>query len=349
MTDPYIKLLVTLSPSMPHFHRFSTDKRIDGIRINSAMMELDELDNEFKAVASSNHTVPLWYDIKGRQLRIREVHPNGDHVELVMNHRIEVQTPTVVLFKGGEDSAILEGFREKDGRQQLVFKPGAPKFNLKSGESICIRDKSFRIKGSTFPDYEIEKIKRVVKSGLFAKYVLSYVESNQDIEQFRQFVGPDAEIMAKIENPRGLNYVMQEFKPEPNLSLMAARGDLYIEVQRPHDILAAQRVIIRADPHACVGSRILLSCVNKAVPDAVDFSELAWLYDIGYRSMMLCDDLCIKEDRLSRAVNAFHEFRSIYAKVTERITRGTPPPTLELRKVGIRNKFTAAMAALVGK
>lgn len=310
---------------MPHFSRFATDKRLQGIRINSAMMELSELDNEFKAVRDTPNAVPLYYDIKGRQLRIRSATYKDNHLEVVLNHPIRVNTPCPVLFKAGEDFAVLNEvcnvtttvpsqISKVEYTQVLIFQPLAPKFRVKAGESICIRDPSFKVLGDTFPSYEIEKIKRVVASGLFTRYVLSYVESQRDIDQFRELVGKDVEIIAKIENVRGLEWVANGFKRQPNLSLMAARGDLYIEVDKPHEILNAMKLIIGADPNAMVGSRILLSCVNREVPDAVDFSELAWLYDIGYRRMMLCDDLCIKEDRLARAVNAFNGFRDHYAQ-----------------------------------
>lgn len=93
---------------------------------------------------------------------------------------------------------------------------------------------------------------------------------------------------------------------------MAARGDLYVEVDKPHEILNAMKLIIKKDPEAFVGSRILLSVINP-VPECHDFSDLAWLYDIGYRKMMLCDEICLKEELLNRAVSVLDAFRKSYA------------------------------------
>ena len=138
------------------------------------------------------------------------------------------------------------------------------------------------------------------------------MEDQRDIEEFREHVG-NTEIIAKIENQNGLDYVATRFKKEDNLSLMAARGDLYVELAKPHHILEALKLIIQKDPDASIGSRILLSLVNSPVPSCADLSELAWLYDLGYRKMMLCDELCLKEDLLSRAVNVFDSFRASYA------------------------------------
>ena len=48
--------------------------------------------------------VPLWFDVKGRQLRVVEALDNPDYLDLRMNHPIKVDTPTVVLLKAGADS-----------------------------------------------------------------------------------------------------------------------------------------------------------------------------------------------------------------------------------------------------
>ena len=173
------------------------------------------------------------------------------------------------------------------------------------------------------------------------KYFLSYVESQRDVDEFLELVGPDCEVQLKIENKKGLRFVSHEFKKRPNLILVAARGDLYIEIDKPHLITEAVELIIEKDPEACVGSRILLSiCAlpdheikrvirlikservdkNNAqkildslsvpqVPSCADFSELAYLYKIGYRKMLLCDELCLREDLLATAINAFESFR----------------------------------------
>jgi pyruvate kinase len=313
--------MVTLSPSMPHFARFAQENRLSGIRVNSAMITADEMEGELQAAAALAKTsVPFWFDLKGRQLRIRKVvpvlecEPAERHVELELNHRIAVNCPTPVLFKAGEDGAELIEVRDqgKGEPQRLIFAPGYPRSNLKEGESLCIRDQSFRVLDNFFPDYEIERIQKVATYG-WTRYVLSYVESQRDIDEFRQYVGPDVEVVAKIESRKGLDWVANGYRRQRNLRLLAARGDLYVEVPRPHQMLAAQELIIEKDPDAIVGSRILLSLCRTDPPESADFSELAWLYSIGYRTMMLCDDLCLHEKLLGTALNVFEEFREDYA------------------------------------
>ncbi|MFA5125192.1 MAG: hypothetical protein WC473_05240 [Patescibacteria group bacterium] len=301
-------LHVTLWPSMPHFDQFANDNRIAGIRLNSAMMSCPELDHELEKIKSSLFGVPLWYDIKGRQLRITEVNFNPHFLDIVINHPISVPTPIPVLFKAGADGAEL--IRLEDGGRRLIFN-GGPEYLVKAGESLHVRHPQLRILGEMFTDEEKLKIEKVRAAG-FTRYYLSYVSNQRYIDEFRELVGPDAEVKLKIEDKKGLEYVATEFKRSDKTSLIAARGDLYVEIDRPHEIMAALKLIIAKDPGACVGSRIMLSVVAEPVPSCSDFLELAWLYDIGYREMMLCDELCLKRDLLTAAVNAFDCFRSAY-------------------------------------
>lgn len=307
-----LDLFVTLWPSFTHFPQFLSDDRVQGIRLNSAMTGLDELDQELESIRklSPRERNSLYFDVKGRQLRITEVHDNFPvDFQLRLNHPISVNTPTDVLFKAGADEATLVAL-EEDGHK-LVFKTG-PRFRLRPGESICIRDSSLRVRGQLFTDVELQKIEKVRKAG-FKRYFLSYVESQRDVDQFLELVGRDSEIQLKIESKAGLQYVANSFKKADNLSLVAARGDLYVEVDRPHDILPALKLIAEKDPDAIAASRLLLSVVAEPVPSCSDFCELAWLRDIGYRRMMLCDDLCLKGELLDVAVSAFDEFRTSYA------------------------------------
>jgi hypothetical protein len=304
-----LDLLVTLQPEFPHFAKFADDKRIAGVRINSAMMPYSELDKQFDKVKAAGPIMPVYFDVKGRQLRITQVHPYPDHLEIDLNHKISCDTPTTVLFKAGEDGAKLE--KVVNGNH-LIFQ-GGPYYNVLPGESLHIRHPSLDVHGSIFTDEEIKKIDLAVKRG-YKNYCLSYVQGQKDIDEFRELVGKDAFIYAKIEDKKGLNFVANNYHKQANLSLMTACGDLFVEVDRPHHILDAVQMILSKDPTACVGSRILLSVIHQSVPSFSDLAQLGWLNNIGYKKMMLCDELCLKEDLLGRAVNVFDSFREMYAK-----------------------------------
>lgn len=304
-----IEILATLWPSLPFFGKFANDSRLSGIRLNSAMINSVELDKEFEIFSSFEKKVPLYFDVKGRQLRVENALASKNRLELILNHDIEVKTPTMVLFKAGADNALLTKLVDK---KHLIFDNPSymPEFLVYPGESIHIREESLLVHDPLFSEYEIEKMDKAMKAG-FRKYFLSYVESQNDIDEFRKFVG-DSEIIAKIESKKGLAYVANDFKKEKNLSLMAARGDLYVELDKPHQILDALKLIIKKDEGAYVGSRLLLSLIHQEVPECSDLMDLSWLYDIGYRKMMLCDEICLSEERLQRAVNMMDTFRKTY-------------------------------------
>ena len=306
-----LELLVTLWPTFDHFKDFVTDDRLSGIRLNTAMIKACEIGTELEDAQAIPGHVPLYFDIKGRQLRVMETIPNDKNLEIILNHPIEVETPTMVLFKAGEDYALLD--RVEDGKH-LIFR-GGPHYLVHEGESLHIKHPSMKVVGPTFLDYEIAKIEKAKAAG-FDKYFLSFVESQKDVDEFREFVGQDSEIILKIENKKGLQYVMYDFKKQDNTYLCAARGDMYVEIDRPHHMMDAMKLIIDKDPDAMVGSRMMLSCIHDPVPSAADLSELAWMYDIGYRKYLLCDELCLNMNgvnTLGRAVNVIESFKRDYA------------------------------------
>lgn len=340
------QLLATLCPSFSHFNRFRTDTRLAGIRVNPAAIPGVEFDREMMlAFNSYGGKVPLYFDVKSRQMRVAEVHENENHLDITLNHAISVQTPTEVLFKAGADFAVLHHLEE--GGKRLIFQ-GGPQYNIYAGESLHIRHPSLKVHGPIFTPEELTRIETAKRTG-FERWFLSYVEAETDVDQFLELVGKKAEVWLKIESPRGLEYVRRSFnkKLTPNLVLVAARGDMYVELERPHEILGAMQQLIQADPEACVGSRLLLSLCSAGtvvtkmlgrlaalgvtpaeakkwaaelfdpVPSCADWNELAWLYDVGFRRFLLCDELCLEGKILGTAVNAFEAFRGGYQKLEQ--------------------------------
>jgi pyruvate kinase len=308
LTKEPVNLHVTLWTAFDHFNRFANDNhRINGIRLNSAMISSSEIDDQFVR-RSKQAKVPLWFDIKGMQMRIKEVicDESHDHLEFILNRPIRCSTPTPVWFKGGNDCAKL--VQIKNG-VHLIFE-GGPRYNVRAGESIHIRESDFEISGPLLLDFEKEKISKIQKHGM-TNWYLSYVYKQKHVDEFREVIGKDANLILKIENLDGLKYI-SSYKPLKNTNLAAARGDLFVEVDRPHDILKATKLVLEKDPQAIVGSRMLLSVIQNQEPSCADLCELAWLYDIGYRNFLLCDELCLKEDLLGKAINVFSAFKKDY-------------------------------------
>ena len=178
---------------------------------------------------------------------------------------------------------------------------------MRAGESIHIRHPSLRVGGPPLLKTELDKIDRIRHLGF--NWYLSYVYDQKHVDTFREVVGDDVDVVLKIENMAGLKFAAS-YRPAPRTRLLAARGDLFVEVPRPHDIVAACRGIINVDHNAMAGSRMLLSLITQDVPNCADLCEVAWLYEIGYNSFLLCDELCLKEELLGKAVNVFCELRS---------------------------------------
>ncbi len=304
-----LEILATLWPEMGHFHYFARDNRLGGIRLNTAMTNTKELPGIVRKAVNQSGDMPLYFDVKGRQLRITEVSPNNDHLECRINHPISVDTPTMVLFKAGVDGAVLQEVRG----DYLVF-DGGPKYGLIPGESLHVRDSSLKVHGPTFTPEQLAYLDIAMSAGI-RRYMLSYVTSSSEIRDMRKIVG-DSEIVAKIESLDGLKYVDHEYRKSQNLGLLTARGDLFVEVHRPHEIADATKRIIRADRDAIVGSRILLSLGEDEVPSCADISEVNWLLDVGYRRFMFCDSLCLKKDALDHAVNVLQAIYDDYQPQT---------------------------------
>lgn len=305
----YRKLHITAVPADPHFAEFIHDPDIAGIRMNGLLFKSSNLKAELAKIPG-NPTVPLWLDAKGRQLRVEAAEYFPDHLELVMNHSIKLETPHPIIFKAGEDWATVE--KVVGGKRLILRGDGFPKYRVKPGDSVHFRDQNAKITDALFTNDEKDKIQQAVKLG-FKNFYLSYVEKEKDIEEFQEIVGRQANLILKIENLAGLQYAESSFQTyhrscgndHGNIRLACARGDLYVEVEKPHHILEAHRTIIQADKYAVVGSRMLLSLFHNNVPACSDLAELELLFTLGYRHFLLCDDLCKKGSALHRAVDTF--------------------------------------------
>lgn len=279
--------------------------------MNGLLFKACDLDRELSMLPPIRigYPVPVWFDAKGRQLRVEESISHPTHLELVLNHRIAgLKLPHPILFKAGEDWAMVERITD-DGRRLHCRADGYPKYRVKPGDSIHFRDPNLTISDSLFTKDEKSKIEKVVKLG-YRRFYLSYVEKQEDLDEFRELVGPDSEIILKIESRKGLEYVAKDWKPTPLTRLAAARGDLYVEVDKPHHILDAQKLVISKDSTAIVGSRMLLSLFANAVPACSDICEIELLWMIGYRNFLLCDDLCKSGEALERAVGTFNALKN---------------------------------------
>jgi pyruvate kinase len=260
-----------------------------GFRLNT-VMPLKETPREVLERLSS-FGVPLWVDLKGRQLRVvgAAVPP---FTEVRLSHRIRVRTPCDAFFSDGREHARVA---EVDG-DRLILEDG-PRRLVGPGESVNIVDPSLEVEG-TLTDTDREYLAAMRDVGLTC-VMLSYVERRDDVAEVKALL-PGAEVILKIESRRGLELVADGASLG---RLCAARGDLYVEVFEPHRIVGALRRIIRADPSAVVASRLFASLARGPVPDAADIGDVAFLVGTGYRTFMLGDDVCFRRDSVMAALN----------------------------------------------
>ena len=129
----------------------------------------------------------------------------------------------------------------------------------------------------------------------------SFVESFEDLAQIIQFL-PKASIISKIESLQGMQFIKQY----PIQGLMSARDDLYIQTGQNYQMLNHLRDIISIDPNAICASKIFLSLEKRSKIDFADFADLELMYQMGYRTFMLCDNIC--NYRLIEAIKGWEDF-----------------------------------------
>lgn len=288
-----VTAIVTAPPYAPFLSELAAHPLVGGLRLNT-VMPLAETPGEVLARLNALGP-PLWVDLKGRQLRVTAA-AVPPFTEVRLSHRIRVRTPADAFFDDGREHARVVAV---DG-DRLILEDG-PRRVIGPGESVNVVDPSLEIEG-TLTDTDRAYLAAMKEAGL-RRVMLSYAERPEDVEEVRSLL-PDAEVVLKIESRRGLAFARQHGGNLRGLGrLMAARGDLYVEVLEPHRIVGALRSVIEADPAAIVGSRLFPSLSRYPVPEAADITDAAFLMALGYRTFLLGDEVCLRRDSVMEALN----------------------------------------------
>jgi pyruvate kinase len=298
-----ISAIVTMPPYAAYLEDVLRHPSVSGIRLNTVMPLAEPTDDAIKRLKglTQKHGKDLWVDLKARQLRVAD-YGVPPFTEITLTHRITVDTPVMAYFSDGKESATV---LKVDGRK-LIMQEG-PRRVVGPGESVNIMHPSLAVDG-----YLTEKDKEYIAACVrhdVHHYMLSFVERKDDLSAV-YVLDPKAVIMAKIESQRGLDYVQKEYAGKERL--FTARGDLYVEVHRPHQILEATEDILGKDANAAVGSRILSSLSESLTPSCADLGDLDNLLRMGYRTVMLGDDVCMRRESVLSALNVIQAVAERY-------------------------------------
>jgi pyruvate kinase len=285
-----MKAIVTVPPYATFLKEVAAHPLTGGLRLNTVMPIKGGPAETLERLGALGR--PVWVDLKGRQLRVVEA-AVPPFTAVRVSHRVRVSVPADAFFSDGREYARV---LEVDGDRLIL--EDSPRRVVGPGESINIVAPDLEIEG-TLTETDLAYLDAMRELGQ-TNIMLSYVESAADVDEVTRRL-PGAEVVLKIESRRGLELARREGARLGRL--MAARGDLYIEVLEPHRVVSAVRDIVRADPDAIVASRLLTSLSRDPVPECADVSDVAFLLTLGYRTFMLGDDVCQRRDTVIAALN----------------------------------------------
>lgn len=281
--------IVTVPPYADFVAKVARHPVTVGLRLNTIMPLADPEATVLERLRA--HGQPVWVDLKGRQIRVVEA-ALPPFTAVRISHRISCSLPAELFLSDGQEHARLVAI---DGERLVLDR--SPRRLVGPGESVNVIAPDLRIEG-TLTATDRRWLRAMGQAG--ARHVmLSFVEGPEDAAEVRALL-PEAVVVQKIESQRGLAHVAATGATHGRL--LAARGDLYVELARPHQVLGAMRRIVQADPQAIAASRILGSLAWEAVPRCAELSDLAWLHGLGYRTVMLGDQVCQQRDSVLAAL-----------------------------------------------
>ncbi len=283
--------IVTLPPYASFGEEVARHPLVTGFRLNTVMPLAGEARRDALA-RLSRLGPPLWVDLKGRQLRVVEA-AVPPFTAVRVSHRIRVPTPCDIFFCDGTEAARLVAV---DG-DRLLLEEG-PRRVVGPGESVNVVHPALEVEGS-LTGGDRAWLAAMRELGL-TKAMLSFVEREEDVAELEAGL-PGVEPMLKIESRRGLAFAGRNGGSLGRL--VAARGDLLVEVREPHRIIGALRDVIAVDPHAVVASRIFPALARTPVPVASEICDVAFLLALGYRTFLLGDEVCLRREPLLAALD----------------------------------------------
>lgn len=286
-----VRAIVTLPPYASFAEEVARHRLVAGFRLNTVMPLAGETPRE-ALTRLVRLGPPLWVDLKGRQLRVVEA-AIPPFTAVRVSHRLRVPTPCDVFFGDGREAArllVVDGDR-------LVLEEG-PRRVIGPGESVNVVHPGLEVEGS-LTEGDRAWLESMRELGL-TRAMLSFVEREEDVAELHAAL-PGVTPWLKIESRRGLAFAGRHGNRLGRL--VAARGDLFVEVREPHRIVGALRDVIAADPDAVVASRIFPTLARTPVPVASEVCDVAFLLGLGYRTFLLGDEVCLRREPVLAALD----------------------------------------------
>ncbi len=259
-------------------------------------------------VLTEEHGKKFWLDIKGRQLRIARW-AIGSLGKITLNHRIEVDLPARVYFRGDDWSEI------KVVNGKTIFVDPLPKNAVGEGQAINIHGENLKVHGYLTGD-DRKYLNAAGELGV-NRFMLSFVESMNDTREVEKILGEhgleDIEEVFKIESPKGMELVrwLGESHMLPTfISLMAARDDWFINTDPKPKILKDLQDLVKIDPNAILASHIFGGLERAGMVTMADLSDLYLMRQFGYKNFMLSDG--ISKRHFPKAMQAWKEFLEFF-------------------------------------
>lgn len=290
-----LSIIVTQGPYSPFLDKIVKIDTVRGIRLNTIMPIRKEVFlSKISALQKEISPKIFWIDLKSKQLRVSSF-ANTPYTAVSISHEIEVELPTKVYFDNGNTVGEIVDI----DKNQLILENYVGRM-IGPGEGINIPSPSLKIKEPKFlTQKDIEYVNLCKQLGI-NYYMLSFTENKDDIENLRS-LHPHCIIAAKIENIKGLENLTEISKAADYI--VAARGDLFTEIDYPHHIGNILKNILKVgEKKAILASRLLHSLLVSNVPSCSDIMDILYLKEMGYKTFMIGDDICFDYRILTKAI-----------------------------------------------
>lgn len=311
--------LILTVPWNARFQELAKIPFIEGFRVNTTRVVDRPLEDVLTGLREQAGSKDIWIDLKCRQLRVKDysvqVFENREVHTITLSHRIHVNLHAKVYADDGNYTAeIAQVNGDKltiNGaamNEEGIPLPSKGVVGLRPSMSINITDPSLKVEGN-LTEKDIQCVKAGKALGMH-KYFLSYVERPDDLEDVMK-LDKEAVLGLKIESRKGIDFVRNDYafckkKYGDRITLIAARGDMYVEIDDLTEIPGICEMIAGKEPNAILASRIFSSLASEKFVSCADIFDMYACARMGYTRFLVGDDICSTKAVAEKAIQVFY-------------------------------------------